>query len=155
MKKTLLLSLALFAAACSGTEPGPLRVTMSLDKTAVSMEESIQITMTVVNTSTEPVTVFPASAYGPCRFPGFEMFDRDWRSGWEAHFCLARSLIVFVPDPVPLNPGETLEITRSWRPADVYFDGEQLTPGRYRVRGAALTPDRTFHTPVREVIVGR
>lgn len=150
----LLAAAALLSAACSGTEPGPLRVTMSLDKSAVAMDDSVRVALTVVNVSAAPVMVYPASAYRPCAFPGFEVFDRDWRQAWEAHYCLASSFVAPAPVPVSLAPGESIVITRWWRPADLYIEGERIRAGLYRVRGAAMTPDRTIHTPLREVIIG-
>lgn len=151
----ILTAIALLAG-CSGTEPGPLRLTMSLDKTAVAMDDSVRVVLRVVNASTQPVMVYPSSAYGPCLFSGFELFDREWRPAQEGYFCLAAmSLIVFIPDPVALNPGETMEITRWWRPEHTYMDGEPIPPGLYYIRGSAAAVDRTFQTPVREIIVGR
>lgn len=156
MKRLLIAAAALLSTACSGTEPGPLSVTMRLDKVSVAMDDSIRVALTVVNTSIRPVMVYPASAYGPCVFSGFELFDRDWRQAQEGYFCLAATtLLIYVrPDPVPLGPGESIQITRWWKPAHTLLDGEQIGPGHYRIRGAAVTPDATVHTLIRDVIVG-
>jgi hypothetical protein len=147
---------ALLSAACSGTEPGPLHVTMQLDKVSVAMDDSIRVALTVVNASTRPVMVYPSSAYGPCVFSGFELFDSGWRQAHEGYFCLATTtLFVYVrPDPVALAPGESMHITRWWKPAHTLLDGQQISPGHYRIRGAAVTPDATIHTSVRDIIVG-
>jgi hypothetical protein len=152
-KAAVLAAAALFSSGCSDTGPGPLRVTMSIDKQAVAMDDSLRVTMRVTNISAEPVMVYPPTAYGPCAFAGFELFDRDWRRGYEGYICAA-ALIAFLPDPVPLLSGESLEITRVWRPARTFIEGQPLTPGLYRIRGAAVTVDRTLVTPVREIIVG-
>jgi hypothetical protein len=156
MKRLLFALAALLSAACSGTEPGPLRVTMRLDKVSVAMDDSLRIGLTVVNTSTRPVMVYPSSAYGPCVFSGFELFDSDWRRAQEGYFCLAvTTLIVSVlPDPVSLGSGESIEITRWWKPAHTLLDGHPIAPGHYRIRGAAVTPTATVHTPVRDIVVG-
>jgi hypothetical protein len=165
MKKNIALlalaSAALLAGACSGTEPGPLRVTMSLDRSGVAMRDSVRVTVTVVNASTDPVMVYPASAYGPCILPGFEVFDRAWRPAQEGYYCLAAD-IVYIPNPVFLAPGGTMQISRWWKPANTYMDGETISPGLYRIRGAVVVPGssdvpgaaRTIHTPMREVVVG-
>jgi hypothetical protein len=156
MKQTLLLTAALFSTACSGTEPRPLRIAMSIDKQAVALDDSLRVVLTVVNTSPAPVMVYPPSAYGPCGFAGFELFDRDWREALEGYFCLAAApLIVFLPDPVPLDPGETIEMARWWHPARTLLDGVQIRPGLYRIRGEAVAVDRTVRTPARDIIVGR
>ena len=156
MKKTLLLTLALVSTACSGTEPRPLRLTMSVDKAALAMDDSLRVVLTVVNTSSAPVMVYPPSAYGPCGFAGFELFDRDWREALEGYFCLAAAqLIVFLPDPVPLDPGETIEIARWWHPARTLLGGQPIRPGLYRIRGEVVAVDRTVQTPTRDIIVGR
>ena len=153
MKKTPLLVAALFTLACSGTEPGPLRLTMSLDKAAIAMDDSIRVVLSVVNASPRPVMVYPASAYGPCGFSGFEVFDRTGRMALEGYFCLGAA-IYYVPDPVSLNPGESMQITRWWHPAHAYIDGEPIAPGLYYLRGSVVTMDQTVETPAREVIVG-
>ncbi|MGH7637560.1 MAG: hypothetical protein ACREOK_07900 [Gemmatimonadaceae bacterium] len=154
MKKTLPLVAALFTLACSGTEPGPLRLTMSLDRAAIAMDDSIRIVLSVVNASSRPVMVYPASAYGPCGFSGFEVYDRTGRRALEGYFCIGAAAIYFVPDPVSLNPGESMQITRWWHPAQAYIEGEPIAPGLYYLRGAVVTLDQTVETPAREVIVG-
>src|SRR5688500_9359306 len=156
MKKSLLLACALASIACSGTEPGPLRLTISIDNAAVALDDSVRVVLRIVDTSWSPVMVYPPSAYGPCGFAGFELFDRNWREAIEGYFCLAAApLIVFLPDPVPLVPGETIEIARWWHPARTLLDGQPIRPGLYRIRGEAVAVDRTVQTPPRDVIVGR
>lgn len=154
MKTSLIAVAAMLAAGCSGTEPGPLKVTMSLDRPAVQMDDSLLVTLTVVNTSAEPAMVYPAAAYGPCRIQGFDVYDRDGHAAYESYICLAMVNILFIPEPVQLAAGQTMEITRIWRPSETYIAGERIPPGSYYIRGAVATPDREFHTPLREVIVG-
>ena len=128
---------------------------MSLDKPAVAMDDSLRIVLRVVNASAQPVMVYPSSAYGPCMYSGFELFDREWRPAHEGYVCLGTTtFIVFMPEPVALNPGETMEITRWWRPEHTFVEGQPIEPGLYYIRGAAAAVDRTFQTPPREIFVG-
>ena len=129
---------------------------MHLDKVSVARDDSLRVALTVVNTSTRTVLVYPSSAYGPCVFSGFELFDKDWRSAQEGYFCLATTtlLVAVLPDPVPLLPGESIRITRWWKPADTLLEGYPIAPGHYRIRGAAVTPDGTIRTSLRDIIVG-
>jgi hypothetical protein len=157
MPKRLLIAaaVALLSSACSGTEPGPLRVTMHLDKVSVAMDDSLHVTLNVVNTSTRTVMVYPSSAYGPCVFSGFELFDSDWRRAYEGYVCLAATAFIYIqPDPVPLGPGQSIQITRWWKPAHTLLEGYRIDPGLYRIRGAAVTPNATVRTSVRDIVVG-
>lgn len=154
MKRLSLIPAILFAAACSGTEPGLLRLTMELETREVALDDSLRVELVVANASTRPVMVYPPSAYGHCGFLGFELFDH-WgervEPGW---VCLAAALGL-VPDPVPLDPGATMEITRWWKPAEFMLDDHPLGPGLYRIRGKAITMEGAVQSPTREIIVSR
>lgn len=153
MKTTLRFAAALFTLACSGTEPGPLRLTISLDKAAVAMDDSIRVALSVVNVSAKPVMAYPASAYGPCGLSAFEVHDRRGRQALEGYFCLDAAIYA-IPAPVSLSPGESIQITRWWHPAHSYIEGELIAPGLYHIRGAVVTPDQTLETPARQIVVG-
>jgi hypothetical protein len=150
MKIALLCSVAAVTLACSGTEPGPLRLTMSIDRSSVAMDDSLRVSLTLANVSPQQVMVYPETAYGAC-VDAFEVFDAAGRQS-SSHVACAAVLLI-APTPVPLAPGATLRISDWWHPERSRIEGQSITPGDYRIRGAAVGDDEILRTGFTEIVV--
>ena len=141
--------------ACRGTEPdpGPLRLSISLDRAAVAMDDSVRISLTLTNISRLPVLVMPADAYGMC-MKAFEVADTFGRVVYPASAFCALALI-YVPPPEPLAPGHQIAITDWWVPGTSWMEAEAGPPGpgMYLVRGRVAGDDNLVHSRRKQVLV--
>ena len=146
------VAMALAGAACDGTDPGPLRLEMALDKSSVALDDSVRVSLTLTNTGIRAVMVYPATAYGIC-FRAFEVHDAMNRqvSPWEGLCATLLSLVA--PQPVELGIGEQIAISDWWHPERSVVEGNPIGPGIYRVRGRAAADNQVLRTSPRQVLL--
>ena len=133
------LTIALILSAVVGcTEPDGLNLDLSVDRTTVAFNESVALSLRLVNTSWRPVTVVSSDSYGIC-FHAFEVYTTDQRQvNVLTGFCAAALQSFLAPRPVELAPGGSITITDQWKPADSSIDGQPIPPGLYRLIGRAI-----------------
>lgn len=148
------LAAAATLSACDSTSPGPLRLDMSLEKSALGLDDSVRVSLTLRNMSFRPVMVLPVDAYGLCGARAFEVFDASYRPvSLYGGFCVL-ALVSAIPSPIALAPGAELVVRDWWHPARSALGGGPLRPGIYHVRGRVTADRDVVRTPLRQVFVG-
>ena len=150
MKSTLSIATAILLAGCSGTEPARLRVSMTVDKTVVAVDDSVRVSLNLVNASRRTIRVLSSDAYDAC-YDAFEVYDAQGRQGLMSALCIFAASAV--PGSALLAPGETLAIEDWWRLAWTRFDEQPISPGTYHIRGRAVSEERDFRTDLRQIVV--
>lgn len=151
MTSRLVLSMGiLLLVGCSGTEPSPLQVSMTVDKTVVALDDSVRVSLNLVNTSHRTIRVLSSEAYDAC-YDAFEVYDSQGRQGFMNVVCLFA--LSSIPSSVMLAPGQTLAVDDWWHLAWTRIDGQPITPGAYQIRGAAVSEERTIRTDLRQITV--
>jgi hypothetical protein len=127
-------ALALAVASCSdATGPHGLRLTMSVDRTQVARDGSVEVTLTATNTSNRAVTVVSPDSYGAC-MRAFRVFTAAQREVQVETFLCAL-LQVIGPLPMELAPGQSVTARDNWEPGRSTLDGQPLPTGTYRIVG--------------------
>jgi hypothetical protein len=124
-------------AACSATEPTHnLRLDVALDRNVVDVQDSVHMTLTLSNVSDRAVHTLAADAYGACMH-AFEAFDPAGRQvTTPTAICLAIQTSLVAGRVVELGPFERMTITDWWVLGQSTVNGQSLSPGTYRLRGA-------------------
>ena len=141
-----------FLAACSDANgpAGDLRLDIALDRSLVSLTDSVQVTLTLRNVSPKTISVIAADAYGLCNH-AFEAFDPVGRNVTPpTAFCIAVATIL-APTSVPLGPGEHITIREWWNVSRSNVNGAPLIPGTYHVRGLVGTAEGQLRSSERLV----
>lgn len=144
------IAASLSLAACSGTEPAPLRVSMTVDKTVVAIDDSVRVSLNLVNASHRTIRVLSSDAYDACH-DAFEVYDAQGRQALMHVVCLL--VASSVPSYLSLAPGEMLVIEDWWHLAWTRFGGETISPGTYQIRGRVAGEDHDVRTDLRQIVV--
>ena len=106
---------------------------MSVDRTQVARDGSVEVTLTATNTSGRTLTVFSPDSYGAC-LHAFRVFDAMEREVAVETFLCAL-LQVIGPLPLELRPGESVTAQDHWEPGRSTLDGQPIPAGTYRLVG--------------------
>lgn len=149
MKRILTLAAAIIPLSGCELEGKPLWLVANVDKTIVAMDDSVQVTLVVTNTSERNVMVHPEDAYGPC-LPGFEVTDEQGR---QVQMLVVCPTVLIAK--VPLGPGEVQQITTWWHPdiSRVVNGNTTIVPGVYTLRGAVAADDDLVRSGGFEIMV--
>lgn len=135
--RTLLVTIS-FGAGISCTEPGALRLSISLDRASVASRDSVGVALTLVNQAPWPKMVMPAEFYGgECSARGFRVVNsvnQDVIPPFPDCSLFAAMLIQV--DPIELAPGTSISMHVFWRPSGSTIDGQPLPAGTYRIIGS-------------------
>ena len=137
-------------AGCSGTDPSPLRVSMTVDKTVVALDDSVRVSLNLMNVSHRTIRVLSSEAYDAC-YDAFEVYDAQGRQGFMNVVCMF--VLSSVPSPVELAPGQTLAVEDWWHLKWTRIDDQPITPGAYQMRGVAVSEERAVRTDLRQITV--
>jgi hypothetical protein len=117
-------------ASC--TEPGGLRLVLSVDRTSLVAQDSVKLSLELINQSDRTVKTAAPESYGLC-LNAFQVLDSRGRDvGILSGFCIAALIASPTTD---LLPGQSISITDYWHPGSSTLDGHAIDPGRYRVFG--------------------
>jgi len=132
---------ALMACSDASGPSSDLRLDIALDKAVVALSDSVQLTLTLSNFSTNTVSVVGADAYGLCNH-AFQAFDALGRNVTPpTAFCTAVAASLVAPRLVVLAPGDHITIREWWNVGASTVNGGPLPIGIYRVRGMASTEE--------------
>jgi hypothetical protein len=126
-------ALAIAVVACSDSaSPHGLRLTMTVDRTQVARDGSVEVTLTATNISNRALTVFSPDSYGAC-MRAFRVFNTAQREVNVDFLCAL--LQVIGPLPLELAPGQSVTARDHWDPGRSTLDGEPIPAGTYRLVG--------------------
>jgi len=122
------------------TEPSALRLAMTADRTALIAQDSVKLSLELVNQSTRTVKTFTPNSYGLCMH-AFQVTDeQENQVGVTTAFC---ALALVGGAETDLLPGHSVSITDYWHPGSSTLNGQALVPGKYRVAGRVFVDDKT------------
>ena len=130
---------ALSLAAC--TEPSPLRLVMTVDRTSLVARDSVRLSLELINLSMRTVKTVAPNSYGFCghAFQVVDAHDRDVAVA--SGLCVA----ALVANPlIDLLPGHSISITDYWHPGSSTLDGHALSPGDYLLIGRVYVDSETI-----------
>ena len=131
---------ALTLVAC--TDPGPLRLAVSVDRNSLVAQDSVKLSLELVNQSLRTIKTPAPESYGLCMH-AFQVVDaQDREVGVASGFCF---LLDLVAQPlIDLLPGQSITITDYWHPGSSTLDGHVIGPGEYRLIGRVFGDGETI-----------
>ena len=113
---------------------------MTVDRTALVAQDSVKLSLELVNQSKRTVKTFTSNSYGLCMH-AFQVTDeQDGEVAVATAFC---ALALVGGAETDLLPGHSISITDYWHPGSSTLNGQALVPGEYRIAGRVFVDDKT------------